>query len=233
MNRRRSGFVAALLPLSLIAAAPTNALADEPARGEFTCIALLLLDAVPAQVEWSYWVSGGGGWTVGPQTNGLRVLGLGMEATTQLAKLTTSQRYGGAFELQGGPWWGMTTDLQGVRAEGGYVLSLGQESHAQWGTYALRIGGGLGDDSLGLSPHFVATLTGGIRFAGDRYSERGACDPKPKPKPTGLAESVRLFATARTTFADGAPWQLTFGVEFTPSFFLPPYGLGKWIGARP
>jgi hypothetical protein len=197
------------------------------------CPAILLLDAVPANLEWSYWMTGGGGLDTASKGARLGVIGAGVEATTQLATATRQTQYGGPFEFRGGPWWNIVSDFSGVRAEGGYVLSFGQVQHAQWGTYAVRVGGGLGDDRLGLSPHFVVTLTGGIRYAGERYSERGACDPKPGPKSVAMADHFRLFATARSTLADGAPWQLTFGVEFSPTFFLPPYSLGKWIGARP
>lgn len=197
------------------------------------CIALLLIDAIPANLEWTYWVTGGGGLDSTGSKDRFGVLGAGMESTTGLFQVGGSHRYGGAFEFRGGPWWNFVSDFQGMRGEGGYVLSFGQTSHAQWGTYSVRVGGGLGDDRLGLSPHFVVTLTGGIRAAMERYSERGACDPKPSPKPLSRADTFRLFATARSTLAEGAPWQFTFGVEFSPTFFLPPYSLGKWIGARP
>ncbi len=233
-SKRRYASIVTLGSSALVFLAPTIAAADGPYRDEETvCIAVLLLDATPANLEWSYWLTGGGGLNVGAPSNRFGVIGGGVEATTQLTEIGTGRRYGGAFELRGGPWWGITSDLQGARAEGGYVFSVGQVAHAQWGTYAVRIGGGLGDDSLGLSPHFVATITGGIRSVPGRYTERGACDVPPKPKESALAENVRLFATARTTFADAAPWQLTFGIELSPTFFLPPYSLRKWIGSRP
>jgi hypothetical protein len=197
------------------------------------CIAILLRESTPASLEWSYWIAGGGGLDSTGSGDRFGVLGAGIEATTGIAQLGRKYQYGGPFEFRGGPWWNITSDFSGVRAEGGYVLSFGQVYHAQWGTYALRIGGGIGDDSLGLSPHFVATLTGGVRLASERYSARGACDPKPTPKALGMADNVRLFATARSTLADGAPWQFTFGVELSPTFFLPPYSLGKWIGTSP
>jgi hypothetical protein len=197
------------------------------------CPALLMLDSIPANLEWSYWVTGGGGLDSTGSGERFGVLGAGVEATTQLGALGTKYQYGGLYEFRGGPWWNVVSDFRGARAEGGYVLSFGQIQHAQWGTYTVRVGGGMGDDRLGLSPHFVVTLTGGIRYAGERYSERGACDPKPGPKALAMADHFRLFASARSNLADGAPWQFTFGVEFSPTFFLPPYSLGKWIGARP
>lgn len=197
------------------------------------CPAILLIDAVPANLEWTYWVTGGGGLDSTGSKERFGVLGAGIEATVGMGTAGAKYQYGGPFEFRGGPWWNINSDFSGMRVEGGYVLSFGQISHAQWGTYTVRVGGGTGDDRIGLSPHFVVTLTGGIRSALGRYSERGACDPLPQSKVAVLADTFRLFATARSTLADGAPWQFTFGVEFSPTFFLPPYSLGKWIGARP
>lgn len=196
------------------------------------CIALLLLDAIPANLEWTYWVTGGGGFDTERKKERFGVLGFGMESTTGLFEVGKRQ-YGGPYEFRGGPWWNLVSDFGGMRAEGGYLLSFGQIQHAQWGTYSVRFGGGMGEDRMGLSPHFVVTATGGIRSALGRYHERGACDSKAAPKPIDRADTFRLFATARSTLANDAPWQFTFGVEFSPSFFLPPYSLGKWIGSRP
>lgn len=197
------------------------------------CIDLLLLDAIPANLEWTYWVTGGGGFHSDRTNERFGVLGFGMESTSSIFETSRKYQYGGPYEFRGGSWWNMTSDMSGMRAEGGFLFSFGQVNHAQWGTYAVRVGGGMGDDRLGLSPHFVLTLTGGIRSALGRYHERGACDPEPAPKAIDRADTFRLFATTRSTLAKDAPWQFTFGVEFSPSFFLPPYGLGKWIGARP
>jgi len=197
------------------------------------CPAILLLDSIPANLEWSYWITAGGGLDTMGSGRQFGAFGAGTEVTTQLAATGKKYQYGGAYEFRGGPWWNIVSDFRGTRAEGGYVVSFGQIQHAQWGTYSVRVGGGIGDDRLGLSPHFVVTVTGGVRYAGERYSERGACDPKPEPKAVAMVDQFRLFATARSTLVQGAPWQFTFGVEFSPTFFLPPYSLGKWIGARP
>lgn len=220
----------AFFALSAKEAAAQEVAIDQPMRA---CIALLLIDAIPANLEWTYWVTAGGGLDSTGSKERFGVLGAGIEVTSNVAVVGTRPQYGGAYEFRGGPWWNIVSDFHGMRAEGGYVLSFGQISHAQWGTYAVRIGGGLGDDRLGLSPHFVVTLTGGIRAASERFHERGACDPKASPAALGRADTFRLFATARSTLAESAPWQFTFGVEFSPSFFLPPYSLGKWIGAHP
>lgn len=197
------------------------------------CPALLLRDAVPPKIEWTYWVTGGGGLDSTGSKSRFGVWGGGIEGTVGIAYGGAKHQYGGPYEFRGGPWLNIFSDFGGFRAEGGYVLSFGQVRHAQWGTYSVRVGGGNGDDRIGLSPHFVVTLTGGIQAAVGRYSERGACDPAPRPKIIGRADTFRLFASARSTLAEGAPWQFTFGVELSPTFFLPPYSLGKWIGAPP
>ncbi len=201
--------------------------------GIIACPAILLIDTIPANLEWTYWVTGGGGFDTERTKERFGVLGLGMESTTAFFEAGDKYQYGGPYEFRGGPWWNLVSDLNGMRAEGGFLLSFGQIRHAQWGTYTVRVGGGMGDDRMGLSPHFVVTLTGGIRSALGRYHERGACDPKPGPKAIDRADTFRLFATTRSTLANDAPWQFTFGVEFSPSFFLPPYSLGKWIGSNP
>jgi hypothetical protein len=233
-SHRFLAYVAAGLS-TLIVLAPDDAAAQEVAYAGpiIACPAILLIDATAANFEWSYWVTGGGGLDTTGSGKRFGVIGAGVEGTTQLATTTTQYQYGGPYEFRGGPWWNVVSDFRGARAEGGYVLSFGQVHHAQWGTYTVRVGGGMGEDRLGLSPHFVVTVTGGIRYAGERYSERGACDLKPEPKTIAMADHFRLFATARSILAEGAPWQFTFGVEFSPTFFLPPYSLGKWIGARP
>lgn len=226
--------MAAGLSTLILLAADDVAAQEIDVRGPIVaCPAILLIDAIPANLEWTYWVTGGGGFGATGSKERFGVLGVGLETTTGLGTVGKERQYGGAYEFRSGPWWNIVSDLRGMRAEGGFLLSFGQLLHAQWGTYAVRVGGGLGDDRLGLSPHFVVTLTGGIRSALERYHERGACDPKAAPKALSMADTFRLFATARSTLAEGAPWQFTFGVEFSPTFFLPPYSLGKWIGSRP
>ncbi|WP_438022669.1 hypothetical protein [Sorangium sp. So ce233] len=183
--------------------------------------------------EWSWWLAGGGGAMLGGASGGgLGVLGVGSEMTTGLTSFGSEAMYGGPVELRWGPWFGVLTDLDGARGEAGLLLSMGQVRHARWGTYALRLGGGLGDDRLGLTPHLALTLTAGVRHVEGRISERGACDPPATPAPSAFASGLRLFATTRAGLGDERAWQLTFGVELEPSFLLPPHSLSKWIGVH-
>lgn len=233
--RRRSAAAPLLTCLALLSA-PLLAEAQEVERRGSAggCIALLIRDVIPAVAEPSFWISGGGGvrFRDGAR-DGLGILGAGAEVTAGLATLGSEHRYGGPFELRWGPWTNVVTDLSGARAEGGLLLSVGQVKHAQWGTYALRVGGGIGDDGLGLSPHVVATLTGGVRYVEGRYSFRGACDPTARPEPSAFASGVRVFGSARAALTGEGGFQLTFGLELEPTFFFPPYSLRKWIGAHP
>jgi hypothetical protein len=222
--------------LLCVLAAPLPAAAQEiqiPGPLE-ACITLLIREGVPAVSETSWWLSGGGGLRPVESTgDAVGVFGAGAEVTVGLTTFGSSRRYGGAMELRWGPWTSLFTDIDGARAEGGLLLSLGQVRHAQWGTYALRIGGGFGDDGLGLAPHVVATVTGGVRHVKARYQDRGACDPPAKPKPDAFASGVRLFATSRAALEGDSVWQLTFGIELEPTFLFPPHSLGKWIGSDP
>jgi hypothetical protein len=198
------------------------------------CILLLVHDTVPAAAETSWWLTGGGGVRLADGgSDGLGILGAGAEVTVGLTTFGSPRRYGGPVELRWGPWAGGLTDLGGVRVEGGLLMSVGQVRHAQWGTYALRIGGGFGDDGLGLAPHAVVTLTGGVRYVGARFHPRGACDPPAAQEPDAFATGARLFGSARAALEGEGLWQLTFGIELEPTFFFPPYSLGKWIGSGP
>lgn len=226
----------ALGALFAVAAAARPAEAQEvlPRGPGGACIDIAILEAVPAVAEWSWWLASGGGTVLGGGApGGLGIFGIGSEMTAGLALLGSAERYGGPVELRWGPWMSAVTDFTGARSEGGLLLSIGQTRHARWGTFALRLGGGLGDDSLGPAPHVTVTLTGGVRYVKERSAPRGACDPPAPPKPTALASGLRIFATARAAMSEERPWQLTFGVELEPSFLLPPHSLKKWGGVTP
>ncbi|MGK3987268.1 hypothetical protein WME99_29775 [Sorangium sp. So ce136] len=232
--RRRARLFAALLGLLAVGRArAAGAQEGVASRARGACIRLAVIDSTPAVAEWSWWLAGGGGATFGGASEGgLGVLGVGSEMTTGFATFGSGAMYGGPVELRWGPWFGAFTDLEGARGEGGLLLSVGQVRHARWGTYALRLGGGLGDDRLGLASHLAMTLTGGVRSVAGRTSERGACDPPSAPGPSAFATGLRFFGTARAGLGDEPAWQLTFGIELEPTFLLPPHSFSKWIGAH-
>jgi hypothetical protein len=235
MNIRRFVVGALFTSSVLFSAGPLSAQEIQVAGPVKGCILLLIREAVPARAEWSWWLSGGGGalWRLGKDSLRLGVAGAGAEVSFALAQLGKQHRYGGPVELRWGQWAMGSSDFHGGRGEVGLLMSVGQVAHAQWGTYALRLGGGYGDDTLGRRPHVVATFTGGVRYVADRYHDRGACDPPARAKDSAFASGARLFATARSTLDTDRAWQLTFGVEIEPSWFFPPYSLHKWIGSGP
>lgn len=220
-----------------LALLPATASAEERGRpGRRDCVLrVAIADVVPAHVEGSWWLAGGGGFVDLPgERRGLGLIGAGTEWTFGLAQIGSLRQYGGPFELRWGPWAMGYTDFSGGRGEGGLLLSVGQVRHAQWGTYALRIGGGYGDDTLGAHPHLVATLTGGMRYVPAR--DRGVtslCSRPTPPETFAFASGMRLFATMRSTLRDDHVVQFTFGLELEPTFLFPPYSLGKLFGAVP
>jgi hypothetical protein len=202
--------------------------------GKEVCIALLLRDATPAVAEWTAWLApavahrrvGGEGET------GFN-LSFGAEGSFGLAELSSNRRYGGAFTLRSGPWLGASTSFDGMLGEGGLHLAFGQRSHAQWGSFTVRAGAGYGNDLGRAASHAVVMVTGGVHSFLGRYTERGACErPAPAQGP-GWGSVLRLFGTDRTTLDSPRIHQWVFGLELTPSYFLPPYSLPRWGGAPP
>lgn len=198
------------------------------------CIALLMLDATPAVAEGVLWATLGGGlvqrddgWEDTP------LFGVGAEVALALARLSDGRHYGGAFLLRWGTWLAGFNAGEGGLFEGGLHLSFGQASHAQWGTFTLRAGAGYGDGLGPAAGHLSLTLTGGVHSFLGRYSERGACDSKPKPAPFGMGNVARLFATARVSLDGSHIVQWTFGLELSPGYLAPPYSALRWAGGRP
>jgi hypothetical protein len=224
------GALAALL-------ASSTALAQTARRpgGEDTCILLLIQEAHPARAEWSAWIGGGGGFSEGrgAQGEGVGALTAGGEVTYPFGQLSDGRHYGGAFLLRAGAWAGFSTTFSGGLGEGGLLLSFGQASHAQWGTYSLRAGVGYGDDLGAEGLHAVVTLTGGVMSVLGRYSERGACDSPARPRRDAWASSIRLFGTVRAALIGEPLTQWIFGIELTPSYLFPPYSLYRWGGGPP
>jgi hypothetical protein len=173
--------------------------------------------ADPAVAEWTYWLGQGAGFGRTPDGNehvvGLR-LGAGIDV--ELARIHNPLHHGGEFELRAGPWLvaELRTDTHSV--QGGVELHFGQTRHAQFGTYTLRGGGGINSDG-----HALASLTflGGVRYVPDRRLS----NPK-----IARASGARIFGMITSDF-DGSH-SLLFGIEFEPTWVLPPYSLDKLAG---
>ena len=213
------------LPCALLAASVLGAPDVQPARD---CVALEVLTARPAMLELGPWLSAGGSFAEG--RTAAWSLGAGLELSTQLTQLGRS-RYGGAHELRVGPWVAAETNTRSLRGEGGLSLIVGQESHARFGALGLRLGVGYSTEA---QSHLVGVLSYGIRYVPGRADEpRSACDPEPANKPFAWASGARLFAAVRQNTAAAFGPEMSVGVEFEPSWFFPPYTLGKWAGRSP
>ncbi|MBL8956194.1 MAG: hypothetical protein JNK82_35810 [Myxococcaceae bacterium] len=220
------------LGIALLASAATPEQQERDERG--ACIMILITDTNPARAEWTWWLGAGGGLRDFRTAASRAVFAarLGAGVSFGLATLP-DPGYGGPYELRWGPWLGAETQLDGALGEGGLEVSFGQEHHARWGTYSVRLGGGYGFDAGGPSPHLSITATGGVRSVPARYTERGACDPPAMPLTHAFASGVRIFATLRVPFAGARGIAFVAGLEFEPSFFLPPYSLSRWLGSAP
>ncbi|WP_394834384.1 hypothetical protein LVJ94_48580 [Pendulispora rubella] len=181
----------------------------------------------PATLELAPWifVAGGARMVDGPN-RAIPSLGGGGDVTFGFATFGRPEAYGGRFEIRLGPWGAMETTLDRVRGEGGLAFSLGQVRHARWGTFAVRAGGGHGSDG---SSHLVGVFTWGVRYVPGRDDpEHDALNPRT----FALASGARLFAAVRTTDEPAHASELVFGLEFEPTWFLPPYSLFKWGGVN-
>ena len=111
-------------------------------------------------------------------------------------------------------------------------LHWGAVYHASWGTFDARIGGGIGAFGESVKPHFALGLGYGVRSVLSRYSRRGYCDARPAPRSVALASVLRLVVNYRKAFeGQGNEWLL--GVELSPTFLLPPYDCGRFLGRAP
>lgn len=183
----------------------------------------------PATLESSAWLGVGGGYRlVGTELFDVVELSAGAELTGQLATFGKPAQYGGAFELRVGPWAAAVFASPDVLGEGGFKLSVTQTSHAQWGTFDVRVGGGAGSFESPWAEHVVVTATGGVRSFPDRYRTSAGGTP------TVLAfgSVLRLFLTTRVRQGSASPWEITAGIELEPSFLGPPYSWSRLAGAR-
>jgi hypothetical protein len=199
------------------------------------CPAVLLTDATPASWEWSYWAAGGAVRKHAASSGA--GAGIGAELTAGLLTYPgfPSGDYGrrlGRAEVRAGFWASGSTRADGGLVEGGLKLHLGALYHASFGTFDWRFGVGSGAFVSGREPFGSVTLAYGVRSVPSRYSHRGYCDPRPLPRAFALTSVVRVFATFRRAFgSEESEWQ--FGVELSPSFFLPPYDPWRLLGGEP
>ena len=231
--------------LALLALAPSSARAQDHGADirEELCLGVGLPFAKPAVAEWTTWLGFGGGVDGTGQRGAHRTWAAraGGAVDFSAARFGRKYQYGGLMELRLGPWLGAET-LGDVHAlEGGLHLDLGQVSHAQWGSLALRVGAAAVHRDDRWRGAGTATLAWGVRSVPARYSDGGGCvgargelttiDTGAPRRAHAYASGMRVFATMRVE-ADGHATVLV-GIEVEPSFFFPPYSLGRLGGARP
>lgn len=198
-----------------VSAAIALALIASPARAEEACESRGRV--VPAAVEWTGFVGAGTGTP-------FAAIRAGFGVDFELVQIRNPWHYGGPFELRLGPWVVGETQLDRHLLEGGLALDVGQTKHASFGTYTLRIGGGIDDDRR---PFGSLTVLGGVRYVLARYQDEYAC---PKRK-VAFSSGARVFGTVRLDTDERAQWII--GIELEPTWALPPYSRGKLMGSRP
>jgi hypothetical protein len=195
--------------------------------------------AVPAELEWTYWVAGGAARETGGTLSALG--GLGGELTVEVLRYHgfPSGYYGrkkGDAELRVGPWASAATRSAGGLVEGGLKLHFGGIYHASFGTWDLRLGGGYGAFEPERAAHVAGTLAYGVRSVPARYAEYPHevwQEVPPRPRPFAEASVARVFVTLRRAFDDTGSSELSLGVELSPTFLLPPYSWFKLGGGPP
>lgn len=187
--------------------------------------------AMPATVEWSWWIGAG---------LGARDLATPRERLVPELVLGGSvgfvaMQFAGDHELRVGPYLSAQTDTTGARGEGGLELTFTRGTEASdFGTLAFRIGGGYGADDLGQTPSLAMTLTWGVRSVAGRVGgDAGRCfglgvefvGPE-----HALAQSFRGFVTARAIFGAERDWTLVAGLEVDLLLWFPPYQIERLRG---
>ncbi len=176
--------------------------------------------AQPADVEATWTLGAAGGSRIIPGgTEAFGEFDIGGEMTFELTTFGS-----GPWEFRYGPFINTAMGEGLVAVEGGAKLLFTETTHAQFGTFDLRVGGGHGL-IYGLSAsHIAITASGGIRWFQNRYQMQ-------TDRPFAFGSVVRVFLTARIRPEVVYPLDVCFGLELEPTFLLPPHSVLKWIGA--
>jgi hypothetical protein len=176
--------------------------------------------ADPAPVEWTFWLGPGAGIASQPQDGNESVYGfrIGAGVDFELAQFANPLRYGGKFEIRWGPWLIAETRSDTHYVHGGLAIDFGQTRHAQFGTFTLRAGGGIDIDG---DPLASLTFLGGVRYVPDRRHSN---------RKVARASGGRVFGMITSDGNGGR--SLLFGIEFEPTWVLPPYSIYKLGGVN-
>jgi hypothetical protein len=176
------------------------------------------------RVEWAQWLAGGAGLRHRDgQTAAEGVFGVGVEATAVARRLGRRSRHDAdRIDFRAGGWASAVTDGLGMRGEGGAVFLFCVASFEPCIAPAVRVGAGWGSDGLGRAAHLAGTFT-----LGPRITELSRRDYRRR---VAFASGLRFFTTTRSALTGGPAYQVTFGVEIDPVFFVPGFGLWRLLG---
>ncbi len=220
----RAGIVASLLVPRM--AHSQEIVLTGPLSG--ACAAVWRVQRLPSAVEATHYLSAAA--VADGSKAGAAQLGMGAELTP--ASTTFGPGYtSGRYELRVGAWGAGATSFPAAMLEGGLSAFLGQVNHG--GRVGLRIGTGFGDAVAGDRAHGTVTALVGLHQFIQRFSKTGCGVPPATPRIFEFGSVLRLFATGRRGLKGSDRPQWTFGLELSPTFFLPPYGRGKWYGGGP
>jgi hypothetical protein len=202
---KQRGNAMPMLPVTDMARGPC-----EKDVGEHVLVLVGINHSVPPRVEVSPWTTVGGGLRKG-DGHAISSVGAGVDVTFGVAKLRTFPRF--PSEMRLGPWVGVESPLDRVRAEGGVAWVIGSSDNRDYGVLGMRIG--LGATSGG-SGYAVGGISIGIRRVAGRTTTESICQGAPPPRPVLPAGGVRLFATMRSERDADRTVDVVFGVEFAP-----------------
>jgi hypothetical protein len=196
------------------------------------CPALTVPDEVPRGLEATYFTSAG---YASANSAGKRahpaVFAAGVELTGSGFRWRGfPSGYSGAHarsELRYGAYLMGGTRIYGGLVEGGAVLDVTSLYHASWGTFTLRGGAGYGAFPDERATYASATMIYGVRSV---LAHFGGCRTAGRAIPE--ASVARLFATHRRAFREEA-FEWVFGIELSPTFFLPPVTWWRLAGGPP
>lgn len=179
----------------------------------------------PVPFEVLPWAHAGGGLRTG-HLRPVLSLGGGIDGTFDVAGITGGNLVG--MRLRVGPWIGFETPMDQMRGEGGVSVTIGDTAWRHFGTFGLRLGGG---HSTAGAQHLMGQVSWGTRYVPSRCWSLGTCgEPDGARHSASMASGARFFAALRRDVGMGGAYDLVFGMELPPTFFLPPYSLSSLLG---
>lgn len=183
-------------------------------------VAALATTPSARSIEWSYFTSAGIGRAAS--------LGAGIEGSFGVLRWKgfPSGYSHDLAELRVGIFGHGATRLAGGYVEGGLLFDVSSRYHASWGTFTMRVGAGYGSFDERRAPQGSVTVLYGVRSVLSKYGSRYV------PHWYHEASLARLFATHRRGLrGEGHEW--IFGIELSPTFFLPPISWWRLAGGPP